>query len=322
MLAMQGLVAARLAGWNVAIPAAEEARSLATELGQPLWTAGAAMVSSTIAGMRGDADVAEQAGAEAERIAAPTGANVIVALAQCGRICAALGASRHADAYQAADRLFDPADPAHHPVVAAWIIGDLAEAALHLGRVDEARGRMAEVEARVGDNLTVWIALGLRHARALLADDEHAAGLFEAAVGADLRRWPFQRARALLACGQWLRRQRRITESRAPLRDARDVFDALGCAEFGDQARRELRASGESSRRREAVAPRDQLTAQELQALLRDLVCRSYYQARRRAGDRHVAAQRNLLNKLLGKLYHCLQTSQPYDSAAAFPNHQ
>jgi hypothetical protein len=68
-------------------------------------------------------------------------------------------------------------------------------------------------------------------------------------------------ARALLAYRQWLRRQRRITEPRAPLRDARDAFDALDCADFGDQARRELRASGESSRRREAVAPRHQLTA-------------------------------------------------------------
>ena len=38
----------------------------------------------------------------------------------------------------------------------------------------------------------------------------------------------------------------------------------MGCAAWGDQARRELRASGESSRRRDLVAS-DQLTAQELQ---------------------------------------------------------
>jgi DNA-binding NarL/FixJ family response regulator len=68
----------------------------------------------------------------------------------------------------------------------------------------------------------------------------------------------------LLAYGQWLRRQRRIADSRAPLRGARDAFDAMGCAAWGDQARRELRASGESSRRRDPAA-RDQLTAQELQ---------------------------------------------------------
>jgi DNA-binding CsgD family transcriptional regulator/tetratricopeptide (TPR) repeat protein len=264
VLTIQGIVAARLADWDVAIPAAEEARSLAIELGQPLWKASAETLVSTIAGMRGDEDAAERASAEAERIALPTGANMTVAMAQFGKVSAALGASRHDDAYEAAERLFDPTDPAHHPAMASWIIGDLAEAALHAGRVEEARARVAQVEAAAGENPTVWIALGLRHARALLADDAQADERFEEALGADLGRWPFQRARLLLAHGQWLRRQRRITESRAPLRGARDAFDALGCAAFSQQARRELRASGESSRRRDPAA-RDQLTAQELQ---------------------------------------------------------
>ena len=264
VLAIQGTVASRLADWDVAIPAAEEAGSLAIELGQPLWKAAADTLVSTIAGMRGDEASAERASAEAERIAAPTGANNIVALAQFGRVSAALGASRHDDAYKAAERLFDPTDPAHHPAIASWIIGDLAEAALHAGRVTEALARVAQIEAAAGDTPTVWIALGLRHARALLADDEQAEKRFDEALGAELGRWPFQRARLLLAHGQWLRRQRRITESRTPLREARNAFDALGCVAFSDQARRELRASGESSRRRDPAA-RDQLTAQELQ---------------------------------------------------------
>jgi DNA-binding NarL/FixJ family response regulator len=38
----------------------------------------------------------------------------------------------------------------------------------------------------------------------------------------------------------------------------------MGCAAWADQARRELRAAGESSRRRD-LAARDQLTAQEIQ---------------------------------------------------------
>jgi DNA-binding CsgD family transcriptional regulator len=122
-----------------------------------------------------------------------------------------------------------------------------------------------KVEAASGDIPGTCIALGLLHARALLAQDPgEAAGRFDEALGADLSRWPVHRARLLLAYGQWLRRQRRIAESRAPLRDARDAFDAMACAAWGDQARRELRASGESSRRRD-LAPRDQLTAQELQ---------------------------------------------------------
>jgi DNA-binding CsgD family transcriptional regulator len=142
---------------------------------------------------------------------------------------------------------------------------DLAEAALHVGRISEARARVTQVEAASGDIPGTCIAVGLRHARALLAQDPQvAAARFDEASGADLPQWPLQRARLLLAYGQWLRRQRRIVESRAPLRDARDAFDAMGCAAWSDQARRELRASGESSRQRD-LAVSDQLTAQELQ---------------------------------------------------------
>jgi DNA-binding CsgD family transcriptional regulator len=122
-----------------------------------------------------------------------------------------------------------------------------------------------QVEAAAGETPGTCIAVGLRHARAVLAQDPgEAADRFGAALDADLARWPLQRARLLLAYGQWLRRQRRIADSRPPLRAARDAFDAMGCAAWGDQARRELRASGESSRRRD-VAARDLLTAQELQ---------------------------------------------------------
>jgi DNA-binding CsgD family transcriptional regulator len=265
MLVLQGQVAAQLADWDVAIPAAEEARRLATELGEPMWMAGAQAVVSMIAGTRGEAEKAQRLSTEAEQVGLSAHANVLIALAQFGRVLAALGEGRHADAYRSAERLFDAADPAHHPVIACWLIGDLAEAALHSGRVQAARARVAEVEAAAGDRPAIWIALGLRHARALLAETEQeATERFEEALAADLRRWPFQRARILLAQGQWLRRRRRIAESRAPLRAARDAFDALGCASWSDQARRELRASGESSRRRDPDV-RDQLTAQELQ---------------------------------------------------------
>jgi transposase len=46
---------------------------------------------------------------------------------------------------------------------------------------------------------------------------------------------------------------------------------------------------------------------------------RDHYDRRREAGDRHAAAQRNLFNRLLGCLHHCLQTGQHYDEATAFP---
>jgi transposase len=46
---------------------------------------------------------------------------------------------------------------------------------------------------------------------------------------------------------------------------------------------------------------------------------RAHYDRRRTTGDRHVAAQRNLFNRLIGILHHCLQTGQPYNENIAFP---
>ena len=265
LLVIHGTVAAFLGAWDIAIPAGEEARRLATELGGPIWIAGGETVLSLVAGMRGDADAAERGAARAEQLGLAVGGRVIVALAQFGRVLSALGESRPDDAYASARRVFDPADPAYHPVVARWLIADLAEAALHADRAAEARELLAQVEATAGARSAILIELNLRHARALLASDETAAQrYFDDALAADLGRWPFQRARLLLAYGEWLRRQRRIADSRAPLRAARDIFDTLGCISWGEQVRRELRASGERSRRHVPEA-RHQLTPQELQ---------------------------------------------------------
>jgi transposase len=43
------------------------------------------------------------------------------------------------------------------------------------------------------------------------------------------------------------------------------------------------------------------------------------YDRRRAAGDKHAAAMRNIFNRFLGCLYHCLQTGQTFDPAKAFP---
>ena len=45
---------------------------------------------------------------------------------------------------------------------------------------------------------------------------------------------------------------------------------------------------------------------------------RLYYH-RREHGDRHAAALRNVFNRLIGCLFHCLQTGQTYNETTAFP---
>ena len=265
LLALQAILAVRLPDWDIAIPAAEEACRLATELGQPVWLATAETAAAVIAAFRDDPAATERATVRAEQIAVPLGATHIVGLAQTGPILSALAHGRHAEALRLAERLWDPRDPAHHLHFACMGIGDLAEAAALGGRSEVGRERLSQVEELVGDAPAEWIAINLRHARAVLADDEpEAAERFEEALGADLDRWPFWRGRLLLAHGRWLRRHRHVTDSRAPLREAREIFDAIGARNWGDHARSELRASGERSRRR-APEARDQLTAQELQ---------------------------------------------------------
>ncbi|MGW2964109.1 IS110 family transposase [Streptomyces sp. NPDC001220] len=53
-------------------------------------------------------------------------------------------------------------------------------------------------------------------------------------------------------------------------------------------------------------------------AALRSAEPRTHYDRRRDTGERHTAALRNLFNKLLGCLYHCLQARTLYDPERAF----
>ncbi|MEV7982132.1 IS110 family transposase [Streptomyces sp. NPDC086519] len=45
----------------------------------------------------------------------------------------------------------------------------------------------------------------------------------------------------------------------------------------------------------------------------------AHYRRRREHGDWHAAAQRNLFNRMIGQLYHCLQRRELFDEQAAFP---
>jgi transposase len=54
-------------------------------------------------------------------------------------------------------------------------------------------------------------------------------------------------------------------------------------------------------------------------SLTRSPGCRAHYDRRRAAGDKHTAALRNLFNRLIGCLHHCLLTGKLYNEDIAFP---
>jgi DNA-binding CsgD family transcriptional regulator len=263
-LAMQGWSATCLADWNVAIPALDEAVRLAAETGESIWGAGAQALRAILAAVHGEPEVAAQLALEAERAVLSAGATHMLAYVQVARGLAALGEGRHANAYDELRRIFDPTDPAHHVVPCCWYVGELAEAAARSGHIDDARRYLAELEPLVEGTKSSWIRGAVLYAHAQLAGDRDAAVIYERALDAHAVTWPFQRARLNLAYGSWLRRRRRVSESRAALRAARDAFDALDVAPWADRARHELRAAGEASPKR-SPAKWDQLSAQEMQ---------------------------------------------------------
>ena len=145
----------------------------------------------------------------------------------------------------------------------AWALVDLAEAAAGGRYQDAARRHHAELIPEAAATGSPLLRASLAVAAPMLATDD-AQALFDAAFGAGLAAWPLHRARLQLAYGMWLRRRQHAGDSRAPLRAARDTFDALGADAWAERARRGRRAAGERSGR---PAPRalDLLAPQEVQ---------------------------------------------------------
>ena len=78
---------------------------------------------------------------------------------------------------------------------------------------------------------------------------------------------PFALARTRLCYGERLRRAGRRVDAREQLRAALETFDRVGAAPWSERAGAELRASGETLRRRESHEA-EELTPQELQIAL------------------------------------------------------
>ena len=167
---------------------------------------------------------------------------------------------------QALERLLELTTPHRlgtHPTIALAAVPDLVEAAARTGRPADTSVAL--------DGYRVWVQQAPSDsAHALLArcdalvDEGGAEAAFSRALDLASALPPFQRARTRLLYGEWLRRQRRRQEARPHLRAALEAFRALGARPWEQRAERELRATGETTRRRDA-STLDQLTPQELQ---------------------------------------------------------
>jgi DNA-binding CsgD family transcriptional regulator len=144
-------------------------------------------------------------------------------------------------------------------------IPDLVEAAVRAGQPEQAHDALEFYETwTTGTGSRFELPL-LSRCRALLSTGATAAQHFEDALQLHSRvDRPFERARTMLLYGEMLRRSRQPKHARDHLRSALELFDQLGAAPWAERARSELRASGETLRKRDPSLI-DRLTPQELQ---------------------------------------------------------
>ncbi|NUR30069.1 MAG: LuxR family transcriptional regulator, partial [Catenulispora sp.] len=245
VLTMQILDRMELGEWNQAMAAAEEARRLAADTGQPIWDTGSLSLNAIMLSLRGDNEIAQEMAERAAQAAGTRGLNNLLACVQLARGFGFMSEGRHSDAYEQLRRMFDPQDAAFHESERYHALAPLAEAARNAGREDDARLVVADMTAVAQMSPAPTLLVHLDYARAVLAADDDAEPLFQKAFSRNLIRWPWHRARLELAYGSWLRRQRRVTASRVPLRSAYTTLDLIGARAWAEQAAIELRAAGE-----------------------------------------------------------------------------
>jgi DNA-binding CsgD family transcriptional regulator len=257
--------AATYAGdWEAAAAAGAEGARLARDSRQPQFGLTGELVSALATALRGNESDLEPVLKGPEQTLLAMKAGPLLAPAHLARGAAALGDGRHEDAFRHLWPVFDENDPVFHRFMRWPVVLDLVEAGgrgEHAERIAAVTGELEEIANRSDPPI---LRAALTCARPLTADGDRAEALFAAALDQDLTEQRFMRARTSFSFGRWLRRQRRSADSRGPLRDAIELFDALGATRWSERARQELRAAGEKIGPRTQDA-RDRLTAQELQ---------------------------------------------------------
>jgi DNA-binding CsgD family transcriptional regulator len=261
-LAPVELVAGRL---DAAAATAGEGLRLARDTGNDTSACRHLCTLAHLAAIRGDEDACRTNAAEALDRAAARGLGLPATLAANALALLDLGMGRPADALGRLQRLLAAAPGAGSPFFAVYTVPDLVEAAVRAGQPAAATAPLAAFERLATMAGTPDLLAQLARCQGLIGPEEAAAGRFEEALALqEGQARPFDLARTELAYGEALRRARRRGEARAHLRGALEIFQRLEAAPWAERAGAELRATGETARRRDP-STLSQLTPQELQ---------------------------------------------------------
>ncbi len=245
--------------WAMAGAATDEALVLAQATAQPALSALPLAWRALLAAFRGGSDGAQALADLAALVARhPVGIGAVAVsdIAEWARGVNFAITGEVAAAFHQVSRL-------QLPAMRRMAALDRLEAAAHAGHPDVVAEWAGELERFAEDVDADWAAAAAAHGRALVLDGAAAEAQFERALELhESDRRPFDQARTRLAYGELLRRSGRRVDARALLRASLVTFDELSATPWGDRARRELRASGESARRRDPSTALE-LTPQE-----------------------------------------------------------
>jgi DNA-binding CsgD family transcriptional regulator len=239
----------------------QEGYALAVEAGYPTAASTQLALLAWFAAVTGDEDRALRYASEAAATAPPD--VPAVTIADWGVGILELSRRRYADA---ASRLQHVVEHGH-PYFAAIAIPDLVEAYVGAGRREDAIPHV-ELYANVfaSEGAPSWAHALTARSRAIVAEApaETEAAFLESLRHHEANERVLDRARTELLFGEFLRRERRRMDARAQLRSAQERFDRLGASQWAERAASELRATGETARRRQPDAIAE-LTPQEQQ---------------------------------------------------------
>jgi DNA-binding CsgD family transcriptional regulator len=240
---------------------ASEGLTLARETGQLGMVATHLALLARVDAVRGREEPCRERAGEALAIAQPRGFSQAASIADYALGVLELGAGRPGAAYERFAAIFETGYVGYR----YYVIDDLVEAAVRDGRDDLVAAALAAWERSFDIAGTPAGDLGIARGKALLASQDEADAAFRECLALHEQvPFPLTHARTHLAYGELLRRARRKTEARVQLRAAFDTFQRLGAVPWADRAAAELRATGETARKRD-VSTIDELTPQELQ---------------------------------------------------------
>ncbi len=151
------------------------------------------------------------------------------------------------------------------PVLARMAAPERIEAAVRAGDEGAARAWVEELAVFAEATRRPWALATVAFGKALTTESGDADQWFLQALSQHERAGrPLDAARTQLAYGEWLRRSHRRVDARQHLRSSLDTFQDLRAHALAARANQELRASGETARKRDP-STLVKLTPMELQ---------------------------------------------------------